>query len=418
MSECDGNKFVMNESGRMRMMQSKITQVREFMLIILFLFLLSSCGADYSAAQYPYKVPEDINDGLKVASLSEAGIDEEKVRQAVGRIDNGKYGEVHSMLIYKGEKLVFEEYFSGHAYQWDAPGHYGEYVTWNKDMPHCIHSDSKSFTSLCIGIAIEQGFIQDVNQSIFDFLPGFESFKQDGKEKITIEHLLTMTSGLDWEEWKISLGSIENDQIGIWFYEDGPVNYVLRKPLVAEPGTRFNYSGGDIQLLAEILHNATGLKLDAFSEKYLFEPMGITSNNWWLIFSSGEIQAAGGLKITPRDMVKVGAMMLNKGKWENQQIVPEDWVDKCMSPYPGNRNIKIPGEDLGKVGYGYTWWTKSFTYRGEKITWYSALGWGGQKISILPELDMVVVFTGANYNGKVHNFKILKEYILPADFQL
>ena len=183
------------------------------------------------------------------------------------------------MLIYKNDKLVFEEYFKGHTYQQDAPGHYGDYISWNRNKPHCIHSDSKSITSLCIGIAIDKGFIKNVQQSIFDYLPEFNQYKSAGKEDIAIEHLLTMTSGLQWEEWKISLSSKENDQIAIWFYEDGPVHYVLRKPLVATPGTRFNYSGGDIQLLAEILNNATGMDLDEFSDKYLFEPLNIVSND-------------------------------------------------------------------------------------------------------------------------------------------
>ncbi len=381
--------------------------------LILVLFLTAKCEKNFSG-RYPYVPPVDINDGLKVGSLKDVGIDEEMLRKAVGRIENGKYGEVHSMLIYKNDRLVFEEYYKGHTYQWDAPGHYGDYVIWNRDMQHCIHSDTKSFTSLCIGIAIEKGFIKEVNQSIFDYLPGYESYKMDGKEKIIIEHLLTMTSGLSWEEWKISLGSIENDQIAIWFYEDGPVNYVLRKPLVAAPGTRFNYSGGDIQLLAEILKNATGMKLDEFSAKYIFEPMGITTYDWWLIFPSGEIQAAGGLKLTPRDMVKIGAMMLNKGVWNGSRIISENWIVKCMTSYSGNENIKVPGEDLGKVGYAYTWWIKNFNYKGKSLLWYSALGWGGQKISILPELNIVIVFTGANYTSKVHNFEIMERFILPA----
>lgn len=384
------------------------------LLFILFTVLVnSSCNNNFSS-QFPYETPLNLKDGLHIGNLADVGMNEDMLRKAVGRIEHGKYGQVHSMLIYKNDKLVFEDYYEGHTYQWDAPGHRGEYVNWNRNMPHCIHSDTKSITSLCIGIAIDEGFIKNVNQSIFDYLPGFESYKTDGKEKITIEHLLTMTSGLQWEEWKISLGSINNDQIAIWFYQDGPVHYVLRKPLVAAPGTRFNYSGGDVQLLAEILYYATGMKLDEFSARYLFEPMGITTHDWWLIFSSGEIQAAGGLKIAPRDMIKIGAMMLNNGIWNGNRIISENWVAKCLNPYKGNKNIKIPGEDVGKIGYAYTWWTKNFNYKGKSLTWYSALGWGGQKISILPELEMVLVFTGANYTSKVHNFEILERFILPA----
>ena len=106
--------------------------------------------------------------------------------------------------------------------------------------------------------------------------------------------------------------------------------------------------------------------------------------------------------------------MLNGGNWNGNQIIAENWVDKCMYPYSGNDGIKVPGEDLGKVGYAYTWWTKSFDYDRKSLHWYSALGWGGQKISVLPELNMVIVFTGANYRSKVHNFEIIERFILPA----
>ena len=385
----------------------------KLILLVLLLFT-TSCGKDYSNP-YPYTVPSAINDGLKVGSLKEYGMDQTVLGKAVARIKKGKYGEIHSMLIYKGDKLVFEDYYQGHQYQWDAPGHYGEFVNWDKEMPHCIHSDTKSIVSLCIGIALAEGFIGSVQQSIFDYLPGHQDFKVNNKEYITIEHLLTMTSGLRWDEWGVSLGSIKNDQIGIWFWEDGPMDYVLSRDFAAEPGKRFNYSGGDIQILVEILKNATGMPLDEFSGKYLFEPLGITSYDWWLKFpSGGEIQGAGGLKITPRDMLKIGALMLNKGKWKGKQIVSEEWVLKCATPYPGNRGIKIPGEDLGKVGYSYTWWTKTFNYKNENIAMFFAVGWGGQKIIVLSDLDMVIVFTGANYNSRVHQFEIIERFILPA----
>jgi CubicO group peptidase (beta-lactamase class C family) len=385
-------------------------------LIVLFLILCltTKCEKDFSG-QYPYIPPEALNDGVNVDSFKNVGIDENMIRKAVGRIDHGKYGEIHSMLIYKDDKLVFEDYFDGHQYQWDAPGHYGNYVTWNKKMTHCIHSDTKSIVSLCIGIAIDKGFINNVQQSIFDYLPNHQDYNTNNKEYVTIEHLLTMTSGFRWEEWGRSLGSVENDQIGIWFWEDGPMNYVLSRDLVAVPGTRFNYSGGDIQILVEILKNATGMPLDEFSVEYLFEPLGITSFDWWLKFpNGGEIQGAGGLKLTSRDMIKVGAMMLNKGRWNGKLIISEDWVSKCTIPYKGNTGIKIPGEDLGKVGYSYTWWTKDFTYKDESISMFFAVGWGGQKIIVMPDLDMVIVFTGANYDSKVHDFEIIERFILPS----
>ncbi len=383
------------------------------LLLIGLAILSTNCEKDFSQ-EFPYHPPEKIRSGLKVGTLQEVHMDENVMRKAVGRIHNGKYGEIHSMLIFKDNLLVFEDYYEGHQYQWDAPGHYGAYITWDRDTPHCIHSDSKSITSLCIGIAIDQGYIESVHQSIFDYLPDYQHFKSPEKEKITIEHLLTMTSGFEWDEWGVSLSSIKNDQIGIWFWEKGPMDYILSRDLVAEPGTRFNYSGGDIQILVEILRNATGMTLDEFSGTYLFEPMGIDSYDWWLIFPTGEIQGAGGLKLIPRDMVKIGTMMMNNGVWEGTRIVSEEWVSKCRSPYAGNTGIKVPGEDLGRVGYAYTWWTRSFRHDGLNIGMYLALGWGGQKIMVLPELNMIVVFTGANYNSNVHQFEILERFILPA----
>jgi CubicO group peptidase (beta-lactamase class C family) len=387
--------------------------MKPFLFLLISILGLSVCEKNLSS-QISVSSPFENNDGLQLGSFRDVSMDEARIRKAAERIFHGRYGEVHSMLIYKDELLIVEEYFEGHQYLWEGPGHKGNFITWNKSLSHCIHSVSKSITSLCIGIAIDQGFIKDVDQSIFVYLPDHQHLRTDAKAKITIEHLLTMSSGLQWSEWGIPLSSVLNDQIGIWFWEGGPVNYALGRDLVAEPGTRFNYSGGDIQILVEILQNATGMSLDEFSSKYLFEPMGITSHEWWLIFPSGEIQGAGGLKLTSRDMVKVGAMMLNKGFWNGKRIVSESWVSLCTSPYPGNSGIKVPGEDSGKVGYAYTWWTYNIAHRGASIPCYFALGWGGQKIIIIPDLDMVLVYTGANYLSNVHQFEIIERFILQA----
>jgi CubicO group peptidase (beta-lactamase class C family) len=322
---------------------------------------------------------------------------------------------VHSLLIYKGGKLVLEEYFTGHKYQWDAPNHYGELVNWRSSMPHVLQSVTKSITSACIGIAIDNGFIGSVRQSIFDYLPDHQDLKTDGRDKITIEHLLTMTSGLKWDEWSASLSSIDNDMIGIWFNgQEDPIRYVLERPLVNEPGTSFKYNGGNMFILGEIIKNASGMYIDEFSGKYLFEPLGTNTFNWYIRYENGEIDTASSLAIKPRDMLKIGVTFLNYGIWNGKQIISEEWIKKSSTPYKNNTDIKIPGEDLGKVGYSYNWWIKEFSNSGREINMYWANGWGGQKIVIFPEIDMVIVFTGGNYNSTVKNLKILEKYILPA----
>ncbi len=382
-------------------------------IVLVFTVLNFSCSRDF-LEHFPYIPPENKGDGLTTGTLDEVQIDTQMILKAVGRIHQGKYKEVHAILLYKENKLVLESYFPGHKYKWDGPDHHDSIVSWKWDMMHAAHSTTKSIVSLCIGIAIEKGFIESVHQSIFDYLPNHQHLKTGGRKRITIEHLLTMTSGLQWAEWNAPLSSLENDQIGIWFSGKDPVSFVLERPLVEEPGTSFTYSGGGIQVLVEILKNATGMDLNEFSGKYLFEPLGISSYEWWLIYPTGEYHGGGGLKMTPRAMIKIGAMMLNRGSWNGTQIIPEEWVEKSMHPYAGNHGIKIPGEDLGKVGYSYTWWTKEITYKGKTMHWYSANGWGGQKIIVLPELNTVMAFTGGEYTSKVQEFEIIERFILPA----
>jgi CubicO group peptidase (beta-lactamase class C family) len=388
-----------------------------FIILILLISVLSllfiSCKQDPSTLR-AYQLPEKINDGLEVGSLEEANIDQALIEKAINDINRGKYGEVHSMLIFRDSKLVAEEYFEGHKYQWDAPNHHAELVMFNKDALHSIMSDSKSITSICIGIAIDEGFIENVGQSIFDYLPEHQHLSKEGKEKITIENLLTMTSGLNWKEWNAPYSSPENDAIGIWFSDKDPISYILEKPLIYEPGTHFAYAGGDIITLGEILRHASGMDIEVFSEMYLFEPLGIDSFRWADRFENGVFECAAGLKLTPRSMVKIGVTLLNDGIWNGQRIISTQWVEKSAASFFSDEGIKVPGEDIGKAGYSYTWWTKEFSVARKKVNGFWANGWGGQKIMVLPEINTVIVFTGGNYTSTVKNFKILEKYILPS----
>jgi CubicO group peptidase (beta-lactamase class C family) len=382
--------------------------------ILTAIVLLHLACSDRFLDDNPYRAPQDLNDGLEAGTLEEVGIDSQLVFKASARIRKGRYGEVHSMLIYKDNRLVFEEYYKGHDYQWDAPKHYGDLVNWNATMPHYAHSVSKSITSMCVGIAVDQGLIRDVHQSIFDYLPGYEYLQTEENKYITIEHLLTGTSGLLWAEWSAPLSSMDNDQIAIWFHDKGPVDFVLSRPMIAPPGTYFTYSGGNIEILGVILENASGMPFEDFSRKYLFDPLGLDSAYWGIIYNTGEVHAAAGLLVTPREMVKIGATMLNNGFWDGKEILSDNWVTKSAYPYAGNVGINVPGEDLKDMGYSYTWWTREIPYHGRTIHWFSANGWGGQKIIVLPELDAVVVFTGANYTSKVKQYAIFEDYLLPA----
>jgi CubicO group peptidase (beta-lactamase class C family) len=355
--------------------------------------------------------------------MEDVDLDAGLILSAVDDIESGKYGEVHSMLVYKDGKLVLEAYFPGHDYAWDAENFHGNYIDWDQEERHNIHSVGKSVTSACVGIAVEQGFIESVQRSIFDYLPEHQQFKTDGKDQITIEHLLTMTSGLEWDEWGASYADQTNDVIRLWMDCDDPVGCILEKPLLSEPGTKFTYSGGNMVLLGAIIKNASGMDIEAFSAQYLFAPLGIEPVEWSWIGESGVVYAGGDQYLTPREMLKFGVTYLNSGVWNGEQVISEEWVQHSARPYPGpgsswfnNALRPIPPDDgaRGRRGYAYTWWTHQYNAAGKTIPAYWAGGWGGQAIRILPDHEIVVVFTGANYNSADASAKIMKEYVIPA----
>jgi len=392
--------------------------MKKAILLISFLSLiLVSCHPEPPSV-YNYRPPADIGDGLNVGTLDEVNADSELLEKAIDSIYAGRYGEVHSILVFKDEKLVLEEYFTGHKYQWDAPNHHAELVTWDKDMMHACHSVTKSITSACIGIAIDEGFIESVHQSIFDYLPEHQHLNTDGKDEITIEHLLTMTSGLEWMEWNAPYSSRDNPIIEIWFQDaeqnKDPFTFVLEGSLKDEPGTRFRYYGGHQILLGGIIENATQMNIDEFSTKYLFEPLGIDSFDWWIRYESGVIEAAAGIKMTPRDMAKIGVTYLNNGIWNGKRIISEQWVEKSATQFAGNHGIDVPGTDEKDVGYAYSWWTKTFSDSGKEINIYYAAGWGGQHIVVIPDSNAIVVTTGGAYTSTVKIFELLEKYIIPA----
>lgn len=386
------------------------------MKAILFISIISllSVSCDKVFSNYdPYNPPESQEDGLNVGTLEDVQIDSQLIIKAIGKIQNGKYGEVHSMLIYKDNMLVLDEYFQGHIFQWDAPDYHGELVQWDRDMLHSQMSCTKSFISACIGIAIDLGHIDHVEQSIFDYLPDHQHLKTNNREYISIEHLLTMSSGLAWDEWGAEHGTSANDIDMLWFDCSDPITCVLERPWWAEPGQIFTYNGGGMVILAEILNNATGLNIDEFSMKYLFDPLD-TDSTLWSRYENGMFDAAGSLKVKSRAMMKFGVTYLNDGIWNGERILSSVWIEKSSEIFNNNVGINIPGEDSGKNGYAYTWWISEFSHNGNKIKMFRAGGWGGQEIMVFPELDMVVVFTGGNYSSKTSLYEIIERFVLPA----
>lgn len=380
-----------------------------FTLFLLCLVLLSSvvsCSSDGDTNS----APRQTGDGWEAATLADVGIDAEQIDAAIARIRDDTYQNVHSLLIVKDGKLVCEEYFGGHAFDYSGDQFHGAYIDYGIDTLHNQASVTKAVTSALIGIAIDHGFIQGVDEKLLAYLPEYAHLKNEQTEKITLLHLLTMTSGFEWNEMDVFYDDTRNDLIQLFIVPD-PVAYILSKPVVAEPGTRWYYSGGDVNLLGEIIRKATGLRMDDFAAEYLFAPLGISAYEWDFI-KPDFIHASGNLKLRPRDMAKLGYLYLNGGVWKGERIISQAWIEDSTQAY-----MPIPRDSaLGGHGdaYGYQWFLKTYHANGTPAHAYFRSGWGGQRIIVFPDLDVVLVFTGGNYTGPEPVDEIVTRYVLPA----
>ena len=377
------------------------------------LFILTGAGiAGLSwkkdqASTYHYSVPQETNDGWETASLDTENIDAVLVGKMFKRIKNQSYKNIHSVLVVRNGKLVIEEYFPGRDSN-------GKYRTFNRDTPHELHSVTKSVNSILIGIAIDQRLIGGVDEKLSAVFPEYAGIFADHKrDPIQMKHLLTMSAGLSWDEWTKPYSDPRND-LAVMDRSQDRIQYVLSRPVVAEPGAKFDYNGGLSFALGEIVRRRSGMRTDKFAEQYLFGPLGITNYSWWK-YPDGAVDAGGGLVLRPRDMAKIGSLFLNGGRWLGRQIVSESWVSNSTKNYVDTRQFP---SWIKADGYGYQWWLRSFQVNGQTIPSYHAAGRGGQFIFVFPSLQMVVVVTGWNDNELgVQPFDMLPRYIVPAVIQ-
>jgi CubicO group peptidase (beta-lactamase class C family) len=313
---------------------------------------------------------------------------------------------VHGIVIVRHGKLVFEAYFPGLTHPT-----YGEQpITYDRDTKHCLSSVAKSVTATLLGLAIDHGFIPSADARMFDYFPDYADLDTGARSRITLRHLVTMSAGLEWDEESYPLGDIRND-LTAWFRHDGDlVRFVLERPMVAEPGVLFIYSGGATNVLARAIERGTGMRLDTFSEEYLFAPLGITDFSWYFLRPEF-VYASGDVSLRPRDMAKVGQLYLQDGMWRGDRILSSDWVARSQAP-----EFQMPAwmrSYWGHTGYTHGWWTKTLEYGTGA---YSASGWGEQRIIVMPAYDMVVAITGGSYwqEPPISAHRIMTDHILEA----
>lgn len=384
------------------------------MVFVLIIFAGYSCKSNRVDGEikefqyYEYMVPENTGDGWDTASLQDVGMAVAPFVNFMEILLNRENHEIHSVLVIKDGLLVFEEYFSGHDFDGSGAGYHGRILDFDRGTPHNLHSATKSITSTLLGIAIDRGLIADVNERVYDFFPQYDSLRTPVKNRILLRHLLNMRAGWSWNEWNEPITSMESNYMQMLYSED-PLGFVLARPMEAEPGTLFDYSGGVTNVLGQVIEASVGTSFEEFADTVLFNPLGI-SNRRWPYFPSGMILVSGDLHIRPRDMAKIGFLFINDGKWKDRQVVSVSWIEEVI-----RQRVDLP--DLGWAdGYGYQWWFQTFAVNGEEISTFRADGWGGQMIVQVPQMDMVVVFTGANYSTSPDPSpqELLEQYIFPS----
>lgn len=367
--------------------RNRFKKIYFFLLVSLF---ISTSNLSFGQDVYVYSQPRQLNDGWKTADLRDRNADLSVITSFFNQMKTENH-LVHSMLLVKDDQLIVEEYFNN--YQWST----------QQDL----RSVTKSIRSILLGIAIDKGFIGDVNDPVLNYIENKKPLKNldERKETISFKDLLTMSSGLECDDWnKNSKG--QEDRI---YKKKDWIQETLDLPMVHDPGEFSAYCSMGAILVAEAISQASGMSIDQFAAKYLFGPMGI-SNVSWNHTSNKEIIASGKrVYMTPRDMAKIGLLMLYDGNWKGNQIVSSQWTQQAITGH-----TKITGLD-----YGYFWWNIPFQSNGKTITASTATGNGGQYIMVFKELKLVAVFSGGAYNLDADKlpFAIMSKVVLPLALQ-
>lgn len=328
--------------------------------------------------------PDDVTDDeafWQFATMSDQRINPNIISGGLAQLENSRTRQ--AFILIRNGQVVYEQYFNGSS------------VTDSNN----VASVSKSILSALFGIAMNQGHIVSAEDTIVTYLPEyFEGVTDPQKLNLTIRDLLTMTHGLDWTE-NISDRALNRSDN---FIED-----ILALPIVDEPSTVFNYSTGASHVLSAVLTEATGMSTCEFAHTYLFEPMGIEAE-FWGIDPQGYFTGGHSVSLTAREIAKIGMLYLNEGNWYGQQLVPGWWVVAGTTP-------RI---DIGNnyAGYGYYWWLNRIA--GYEM--YSALGYGGQLLHVIPDLNVVMVIThtirgnARDFAEEAESYEFIRNYLIPA----
>jgi len=334
-------------------------------------------GGCVPAAKQPSYWPDT---EWRTSTPEEQGLDSASILSMLQEIQE-KDLNIHSVLVLRHGYLVTEVYFPPYT----------------REIKHPVYSITKSVTSAMTGIAIRDGHIRSIQQNALDFfLEIAQGTKDNYLKDITLEHLLTMSAGFN-------TGTLP-DFVGKDASFDAAQHILTYNSVLSKPGETFYYDSGLPHVLSTVIQKTSGLTMEEYAQLNLFNPLGITDFSWESD-PQGITNGSTGLSIRPQDMAKLGYLYLHNGQWKGKQIVPAKWVQASTTKHIETKGLMNSAED---DGYGYYWWIDSFGG-------YSAHGFGGQYVFMLPKLDMVVVFTGGLADPDFPApHQLLKTYLLPA----
>ena len=389
-----------------------IFRIRAYRLVSVatLTLLLAACGGGSAADSvqpdtltYTYAVPAQTGDGWATGHLDDHGFDTAKISDMMQSIVSGQFDGIDSVVIVRDNTLLLSSSFRRGLDEFD------EWID-NTSLPrHILHSTSKSVTSALVGIAIDQGYIASVQIPFYDlFSYGSYANWDTRKSDMTLEDVLTMRLGIAWDEWSVPYGEPGNDLHELTSRHSDFAKALLDLPMESNPGTTYTYNTAASITLGQALENSVGVPMADFANTHLFLPMQITTAEWGRT-PTGLPNGGSGLFLEPRDMAKFGQIFISDGKWNGQQIVSSDWVGRSTQ-----RHVSLSWDRTS--GYGYQWWRGNFSFDGQPIDSWSTRGYGGQYIFCIPELNLVVTFTGQNYGTSAAQdpFTLLQNFILPS----
>lgn len=352
-------------------MQCKMNRgmnMRKFVIYLSLFFVMNLVACTAEDEYWP-------TEEWKVSTPEEQGMDSETLVNMFEHIEQEKNGNLHGLVVVRNGYIVAEHYPS---------------ALYDQETNHNVYSVTKSLLSGVVGIAIDEGII-NLDDRVLDYFPDLE-LKNNSKEKedITIEQFLTMTSGIEWDEWENASSVFTN-----WNMSDNQLKYYLDQPIVPDQVGKFNYDTGSAHVVGTIIENEVGMNLQDYAADKIFNKIGMKSLEW---DEANEGSTMGGTnsEMTPRDMARFGYLYLHNGNWDGEQIIPKKWVDASLTKH----------NETGLDNYyGYYFWL----WAEDDIEYYLAMGYDNQFIVIVPDYDLIAVQTSDRFD-----FYTLLDYIIAS----